>query len=582
LKKFDLFIIFFLIVITFLFGFLGFSRENPSTTILSIVYSILRLFILEGEFSSSVPYELEIARFSAPLVLAYAGIRAFMAIFQDKIQDFELRFMKNHVIICGLGEKGVQLVQDTIQSNRKVVVIEKNRENLFLKQLKTSNVIIVQEDATEKSILRKVRIQKARYIITVCGDDQVNVEIAVNTYNLLNSMIEKEGGATNPKKMSTLTKAKKVKCFVHLVSPQLKKMLKSHAIFTDQFDIFDLVFFNSYENASRLVFRNYPVDKLAVVNLSLDQVHLVIIGLGQMGQSILFQAAKICHYTTQMVANITIVDVDVKNKLEKFFHEYPSLEGILNCNYEEIDVLSSELKNASFWKSIPEPTLFMVCLNSDINGITASLSLLSEMKENKKPILVSLKENAGFTTLLNEPNFNSKNPIYPFGMTNEVLTQDILVNESLDALAITINNDWYTDLSEDSLSHQYKDPLALWYSLSEELKESNRQQADHIDIKIRRINCKVEYIVGREINLYEFNEDELEELSHLEHKRWMAERLLAGWTRADIRNDYKKENPLLIPWEELSEETKERNRQLIKNIPILLAKYNLEIQKNTI
>ncbi|MHA2103328.1 MAG: NAD-binding protein [Candidatus Hodarchaeales archaeon] len=579
LKQFDLIIIVFLIVITFLFGFIGFSLENPTSSIFSIIYSILRLFILEGDFSTSIPYELEIARFSAPLVLAYAGIRAVMAIFQDKIQDFELRFMKNHVIICGLGEKGFQLLQDILESNRKVVVIEKNRENPYLIQLKTSKAIVVHADATEKSILRKVRIHEARYIITICGDDQVNVEVAVNTYNLLNSIIEKEIGIINPINIATLGETRKIKCFVHLVNPQLKKMLKSHAIFTDQFDIFDLIFFNSYENASRLVFRNYPVDKLAVINLSLHQVHIVIIGLGRMGQSILLQAAKICHYTTQMNATITVVDKDAKNKLEKFFHEYPSLKGILNCSYEQIDVLSPELKNATFWNSKPEPILFIVCLNNDTNGITTSLSLLSEMKTNKKPILVRLKENAGFTTLLNEPNFNQKNPIYPFGMTSEILSQDILINESLDALAIAINYYWYTDFSTEKSKHQYKDPLALWYSLDEELKESNRQQADHIDIKLRRINCKVVYVGDREIQIFKFNKDELEELSHLEHKRWMAERLLEGWKYGDPRNDYRRENPKLVLWEKLTEEIMEENRQIIRNIPVLLAKYNLEIQK---
>jgi Trk K+ transport system NAD-binding subunit len=578
LEKFDLLIIIFLIVITFLFGFMGFSKENNNKSFLTIVYRILRLFILEGEFSSSIPYELEIARFSAPLVLAYAGIRAVMSIFEDKILDFELKFIKNHVIICGLGEKGLQLVQDSLQSNRKLVVIEKNKDNRNLIQLKNSNVIVVQADATEKSILQKVRVQNARYIITVCGDDQVNVEVAVNTYNLLNSLIEKELGIINQKKIHSSFKTQKIKCFVHLVNPQLKKMLKSHKIFTNQFDIFDLVFFNSYENASRLVFRNYPVDKLAVVNLSSDQVHLVIIGLGQMGQSILLQAAKICHYTTQKPVKITIVDKDVEKKLERLFHEYPSLKSILNYSYEQLDVLSTELKNAEFWNSNPTPTLFVVCLNNDINGITASLSLLSAMKGNKKPILVSLKENAGFTTLLNEPDFNSKNPLYPFGMASEILSQDILINESLDALAIAINYEWYTSLSKENLKSEGSPPK-LWYSLNEELKESNRQQADHIDIKLRRVNCKVLNVIDREIKLYKFGLDDLEELSHLEHKRWMAERLLGGWKYGKSRDNEKKENPKLLPWEKLPEEVKEENRQIIKNIPVLLSKYNLEIYK---
>jgi hypothetical protein len=47
--------------------------------------------------------------------------------------------------------------------------------------------------------------------------------------------------------------------------------------------------------------------------------------------------------------------------------------------------------------------------------------------------------------------------------------------------------------------------------------------------------------------------------------------VLSGWTHNKIRNDIKKQHTDLIPYAELSEETKQYDRNTIKNIPELLA-----------
>ena len=500
--------------------------------------------------------------------------KAGLTIFQDAIQNFQLKFIKNHVIICGLGEKGEYLALDFLKSNYKVVIIEKNKENSNLIQFKKTSAITVIADATEISVLQKVRVNHSKYVIAVCGDDGVNIEIAVHGYNIINKIIEEKIGKTS------IEMDKKVKCYVHLVNHNLKQILKKHIIFTNQYDIFDLVFFNSYENAARLLFRNYPVDRLTVINPTYDPVHIVIIGLGQMGRNIVLQAAKICHYATKNEANITVVDKNATHKIESFLHEYPSIKEILNFQYEDVDVISPDLQNADFWKSKIAIALFVVCLDDDVLSLTTGLSLLNRMGNQKKPVLVRMKENSGLAALLNEPGFLRENPIYPFGITKEIISRDIIINESLDSLARIINNLWLMDRLEGGESKESNPSLATWSSLNEEFKESNRQQADHIDVKLRSINCKVSYVNGRNIKLYEYTNEEIEELAHLEHKRWRANSLLNGWSYGPERNKDTKTNPNLVLWEKLPENVKDQNRDLIKNIPKLLSKYNLEIQKD--
>jgi len=59
----------------------------------------------------------------------------------------------------------------------------------------------------------------------------------------------------------------------------------------------------------------------------------------------------------------------------------------------------------------------------------------------------------------------------------------------------------------------------------------------------------------------EINKVELEKISENVHIQWMTGRLAAGWKFGTKRDDEKKEHPSLIPYENLSEEEKEYDRQ---------------------
>lgn len=71
----------------------------------------------------------------------------------------------------------------------------------------------------------------------------------------------------------------------------------------------------------------------------------------------------------------------------------------------------------------------------------------------------------------------------------------------------------------------------------------------------------------------------LESLAQNVHNQWMTGRLSDGWKYGSQRNDEKKEHPSLIPYEKLSEEEKEYDRQtVLTTIKGLLAMgYKIEM-----
>lgn len=123
-----------------------------------------------------------------------------------------------------------------------------------------------------------------------------------------------------------------------------------------------------------------------------------------------------------------------------------------------------------------------------------------------------------------------------------------------------------------------EDPsLVEWKDLPEYLKESNRQQADHIVEKLLKINCDTRPVLGKKPFLVNFTDDEVEVMAEMEHARWNVERLLDGWKWGEKKDVVKKINPYLVSWSELSEGVKEWDRETVRKIPDFLAKAGIEI-----
>jgi len=123
--------------------------------------------------------------------------------------------------------------------------------------------------------------------------------------------------------------------------------------------------------------------------------------------------------------------------------------------------------------------------------------------------------------------------------------------------------------------------MADWEHLREDLRESNRQQADHFVELLRRIGCGVERVTDRPIVLMDFTAGEIELMAELEHERWNRERHRDDWQYGPERDVAKKISPYLLPWSELPDEIREYDRETVRGIPELLAGVGLEVGRIT-
>lgn len=77
---------------------------------------------------------------------------------------------------------------------------------------------------------------------------------------------------------------------------------------------------------------------------------------------------------------------------------------------------------------------------------------------------------------------------------------------------------------------------------------------------------------------FEFPGADLELLAQVEHKRFVAERIRQGFTTVDTGEDAKRDIRL-VGWDELTEEVKEIDRDLIRGIPRMLSRAGYALVK---
>ncbi len=108
--------------------------------------------------------------------------------------------------------------------------------------------------------------------------------------------------------------------------------------------------------------------------------------------------------------------------------------------------------------------------------------------------------------------------------------------------------------------------MAPWEALSSLYKNSNREQAAHIPVKLAAIGC--DWRTADVPALYAFTEEEVEKMAMLEHDRWMEE-----------RRPTQRAHHSMVPWTQLSEDDKNKDRESVRILPAQLNAVGLEVYR---
>jgi class 3 adenylate cyclase len=127
-----------------------------------------------------------------------------------------------------------------------------------------------------------------------------------------------------------------------------------------------------------------------------------------------------------------------------------------------------------------------------------------------------------------------------------------------------------------SLLDQDDPRLLAWDDLPDVYREANRRQADCFPTYLETVGCGFAPAKDTPPGRITFTLEEVELLAQQEHERWWSQKRAAGYAFGPSRSDVEGTHPSMVPWEELSEEEREKDRQAVREVPQRFADAGFE------
>ena len=267
-----------------------------------------------------------------------------------------------------------------------------------------------------------------------------------------------------------------------------------------------------------------------------DENRIVLIGCGKSGRALLERALLINVFQPGRT-----MTYHVFGDASEFQMDHYMLMQTLAADPAEDKICF----HPESWKSSPEllqqADRIILCMEDDKENYRAYCTI-------KEYFITSAKIDVRLE--------NPVKGIESFGSVRDVMTEENVIRGKWKRLAVEMN-DIYNNISAAN-------PVK-WENLPPFLRASNIAAADHVPTKIRYLlddnivditqkECSEAY--AEYCRIYPEKKALLEEM---EHRRWVRFHLMYNWSYALQRNNAQRYHPLLVPFEELSEEEKRKD-----------------------
>ena len=183
-----------LVFCSFLFGMIGFlliGQGRWSALDCAYMTSITLTTVGYGEVLSDLGTDgkifamvlmwsgMGVTLYAVSTITAFVVEKDLMRMFRERKMERQINILQNHIIVCGVGKTGLNIVNELFVSKCPCVVIEEKEERLQTACRRLRDLHYIQGDATEEMVLRQAGIERARGIIAGLNDDGRNLLITV-------------------------------------------------------------------------------------------------------------------------------------------------------------------------------------------------------------------------------------------------------------------------------------------------------------------------------------------------------------------------------------------------------------------
>jgi voltage-gated potassium channel Kch len=546
--------------VAFGFGYYGFIQLDNTTQMRAVansVYRTVQLFSLESGDVEFPNWQLEVGRWCACFVLFSSLLKGIFQAFDSHLTHLIIKHSTDHIIVCGTGEKGIRIIDEYALNDESVVVIDEVDNELF--DLPANrNVNFLRGDATTTEVLQAGGVEHCDTIFLTHPDDSANFDVLMAA----NEILKRTGASVK-------------KCYLHAENSR-----KISAMINElEFEKLEIKTFNFDDIIARSLASNFKADTNL---LKSESGQIVIVGESTLTKILILQICRSYLKPIDACIAVTLISCEAEQIVSDFNNNYPETKHLINLKGVSSTDHSRTLKPILDSIDSLDSSMFFICNNLD----TSAFFDLLNLKDNYGVQMAScaLQQSDGIAirqTFSNESELLADG-FQLFGLIDEHCSLESIKGETLDKLAQIIHNRYLLNQLESGAEIGSKPALYAWSNLSEQYKEANRRQADHIYIKLRFIGIELGEQTTTTVQALKFTDVEIDILARIEHRRWGAERYLDGWKFSPVRDDVKKLHPDLVAWEELSEEIKNYDREPILQIPELMLELGIQLSRPTI
>lgn len=536
------------------------------------------------------------------MTLAWAAIRVYMATAGLKWDNFAARYLaRSHVIIVA-GKADSNPTDQSARSPRNVLAMQVDKGalaiDLALSMVTTQPVVL-----SLKSVDEGKRIQLWEAGVTVLTQEMAMADVleatGANRATMLIAMRDHYGDNI------TLTRAAmapglnnpdlECKCLIEPLS--VKRSFRLEDYFETK-GLSRIRVFNESELIARRLMQAYPPD-VPVAASDEEGVHVLLVGLGSVGQSVLLQLARIGHYRSGKKPKATVIDRNVKLQWRQVLEAYPQLESLLSVETQELKIEDVSADDLDSWLFDERPvTIAYVCTRDEIANLRIARLLLARMQlrasegHARVADVVALDPPGGCVLSDYAQHGQHQGHFHLFSLVGSNRDQRAkrgegavsLMSDVDDTRARQFHKDYCTKDDLECANNPGQKPKPFnrpWDELPETVRDANRITADHFEVKMRAVGCRiVARSEGSEPTALSC--DEIEILARMEHDRWAADRSLDGWKHDAVRDNKRKLHPDLVPYDKLTERVKQLDRDSVLQMVEILGTEELVITRSAL
>lgn len=539
-------------------GVTGFDAQaeqaGDESTVLDTIYSTLQLITLDyGGSGGDIDWRLQVARFVVPIVAAWTVLQTVSVVFAAEVRRALARIARDHTVVAGLDDVGTGLAHALAEAGETVVAVDPDPARTAALRASDDRIRTVVADPADAGVLAGLRLDRARRLVAATADDAANVTVAT-------AAAEVPRAAGRPA----------LRVAVRLADAELVALLRASDL--EGGESTRLTYFSLHERAARALLAEHPP-----FTSEDDGARVLVIGLGHLGRDVVVALGQQwARLHPDRPLDLTLVDPHASGRWAALVQRHPALAGLGEPTLVDCDLATPTAEGLAQYAAAVDrgPTWVAITHATEAAALAAAVFLFQRLPRGEVPIVLRMPSRAGLGSLLAQ--VGGAREVFPgitvFPFLDRACTVAALDGGVREQLAQAVHEDYLAGLAPDAAGLR-----RTWDELDDDERDLSRRRVDGIIGDLAAIGCELAPLRRWGAPGLELDADQLDRMAEREHTRWYDDRTAAGWAHGEVRDDVAKHNPLLLPWAELTEATRESNRASARGLQDLLARASFEV-----